>query len=82
MCDEIAFVFSPQPLVAELEAVSSKFGGDEKRNRFQFLNQNLNADLQQSPVRGAGQSGDNYSYSPLAASYESHANGYDYQPPR
>ncbi|XP_023298535.1 uncharacterized protein LOC111681051 [Lucilia cuprina] len=75
----------PQPLGAGLGAASNKLALDDKRNRFQFLKQDLNLELNQSPVRGSGQSGDDYSYSKLGSSnfneYESHGNGYDYHPP-
>lgn len=75
----------PQPLGAGLGSLNNKFGADDKKNRFQFLNQNLNSDLNQSPVRGSGQSGDDYSYSKGQNNhnnnYESHSNGYDYAPP-
>ncbi|KAM7347432.1 cuticular protein 11A [Cochliomyia hominivorax] len=64
----------PQPLGAGLGELNNKFGVDDKRNRFQFLKQDLNLELNQSPVRGSGLSGDDYSYS-------SEGNGYDYHPP-
>lgn len=71
----------PQPLGASsgLGAANNKFGIDDKRNRFQFLKQDLNLDLNRSPVRGSGQSGDDYSYSHIGNS--NHGNGYDYSPP-
>ncbi|XP_023032863.1 uncharacterized protein LOC6644733 [Drosophila willistoni] len=54
----------PQPLAAagQKPAVdaSSLLGN---KNRFQFLNQNLNPE-QAGPLRGSGQSGDDYSYVP------------------
>uniref|UniRef100_A0A1I8NZR0 Uncharacterized protein n=1 Tax=Stomoxys calcitrans TaxID=35570 RepID=A0A1I8NZR0_STOCA len=66
----------PQPLNAGLGALNNKFGFDDKRNRFQFLKQDLDADLDSSAstssTRGSGQSGDDYSYG---------GDGYDYQPP-
>jgi len=49
------------------------FFGSNK-NRFQFLNQNLNLDLSSAPERGSSQIGDDYSYAS--------SDGYDYQPPQ
>ncbi|XP_058983703.1 uncharacterized protein LOC131804659 [Musca domestica] len=57
----------PQPLDKNAGSLNNKFGLDNKRNRFQFLNN----ELQPEPSRGSGQSGDDYSY----------GEGYDYQPP-
>lgn len=62
----------PQPLDSSLGGLNNKFGLDDKRNRFQFLKQDLNLDLSNSPVKGSGQSGDDYSYG---------SDGYDYKPP-
>ena len=78
-------IVRPQPLgagvsaSAGLGAAKNKFTIDDKRNRFQFLKQDLNLDLNQSPVRGSGQSGDDYSYYQIGNS--NHGNGYDYSPP-
>ncbi|XP_075155252.1 cuticular protein 11A [Haematobia irritans] len=67
----------PQSLESGFGGLNNKFGLDDKRNRFQFLKQDLNADLDQSASsslsRGSGQSGDDYSYGG--------GNGYDYEPP-
>ncbi|XP_017133375.1 uncharacterized protein LOC108149966 [Drosophila elegans] len=73
----------PQPLAAagQRQTVdpSSLLGN---KNRFQFLQQNLGSD--QGPLRGSGQSGDDYSYSsPYGnGNGNEHGNGYDYQPPK
>lgn len=79
----VCLPFRPQPLGGGLGSVNNKFGVDDKRNRFQFLNQNLNLEPNQSPSRGSGQSGDDYSYSGNNNNdnYGSHGNGYDYVPP-
>lgn len=56
-------VFRPQPLASagQRQTVdpSSLLGN---KNRFQFLQQTLDSD--QGPLRGSGQSGDDYSYQP------------------
>ncbi|EDV92295.1 GH24125 [Drosophila grimshawi] len=74
----------PQPLATanQRPAVdpSSLLGN---KNRFQFLQQNLNLD-QGGPLRGSGQSGDDYSYSAPSGNrngLSSNGNGYDYSPP-
>lgn len=87
----LSIIDRPQPLSVGADASSAlgaakhKFGIDDKRNRFQFLKQDLNLDLSQSPVKGSGQSGDDYSYSQNGNNnynnYQSHGNGYDYSPP-
>lgn len=55
--------FRPQPLAAAGQRqpvdASSLLGN---KNRFQFLQQHLDSD--QGPLRGSGQSGDDYSYTP------------------
>ncbi|XP_037725340.1 cuticle protein AMP1B isoform X2 [Drosophila subpulchrella] len=65
----------PQPLgtAAQRQTVdpSSLLGN---KNRFQFLQQHL--DSEQGPLRGSGQSGDDYSYT------SPYGHGYDYQPPQ
>ncbi|KAH8387057.1 hypothetical protein KR093_004411, partial [Drosophila rubida] len=54
----------PQPLAAANQRPSvdpSSLLGN--KNRFQFLQQSLNPDQANGPLRGSGQSGDDYSYS-------------------
>ncbi|EDV47295.2 uncharacterized protein Dere_GG17723 [Drosophila erecta] len=66
----------PQPLApVQRQTVdpSSLLGN---KNRFQFLQQTLDSD--QGPLRGSGQSGDDYSYT----SPYGNGNGYNYQPPQ
>ncbi|XP_037935070.1 uncharacterized protein LOC119669030 [Teleopsis dalmanni] len=79
------FIYRPQPLGANSGQL---FNGNEDddhlggfKNRFQFLNQNLNLDI--SPIRGSGQSGDDYSYSQNGYNNNDDENvhGYNYKVP-
>ncbi|XP_033170021.1 uncharacterized protein LOC117147286 [Drosophila mauritiana] len=86
----------PQPLASagQRQTVdpSSLLGN---KNRFQFLQQTLDSDQgSQGPLRGSGQSGDDYSYTSPYGNGNAYGNGagngygngngngYDYQPPQ
>lgn len=79
----LLFACRPQPLGGGLAPGNNnnKFSLDDKRNRFQFLKQDLDSELGFNALKGSGQSGDDYSYSPHGKYGGSHGYGYDYQPP-
>ncbi|XP_004527480.1 pupal cuticle protein 20 [Ceratitis capitata] len=65
----------PQPVAASSNRFDNKDLLAGLKNRFQFLNQNLNSDASPSSLSGSAQSGDDFSYA-LAAS-----DGYNYEAP-